>query len=405
MIRLASSNLNGRLWIALWAVVAASVPAHGQTIGASDDPSPGTASFQHLSPEHREEFLAIRDNLLSRRPTDERSTNETIRSLTAAVLSGDGDAVGRIISEDDFGLSVARHPDVVAALLVIESPYVIDIGEALDPEARAGWFVGMLRMSASAVLAKWSTFSAIYEHLFADDGTSSLPRDLHETTKETLVRCVAQMPADVYAALPRRGVIARAVTPLGETAHSNLYQNPATLAMVLKDHPAGASVVSEFGAAIHRAAFQNRDEATECVRLLLESGADPNLRDRNGMTALMWAAVGGTQESLEMLLDAGARVSDQSWDSIVGDDRWSALHFAASRGMPDVAVKKIEAMLRVDNCIDIRDFDGNTPLHIAYRYGATEVVEALIRLGANESVRNRDGQIPADLIQMRSPNR
>jgi len=45
---------------------------------------------------------------------------------------------------------------------------------------------------------------------------------------------------------------------------------------------------------------------TEMVRLLLEHGADPNLQDRMGTTALMFAAEEGEEKIVNMLLKSGA---------------------------------------------------------------------------------------------------
>ena len=48
---------------------------------------------------------------------------------------------------------------------------------------------------------------------------------------------------------------------------------------------------------------------TATVRLLLDQGADPDLRDDRGMTALMMAAEAGSAGSIEALLRANAQVT------------------------------------------------------------------------------------------------
>ena len=46
----------------------------------------------------------------------------------------------------------------------------------------------------------------------------------------------------------------------------------------------------------------------DCVRLLLERGADPNARNAAGATALMWAAANSQGPMARLLLESGAKV-------------------------------------------------------------------------------------------------
>jgi ankyrin repeat protein len=59
-----------------------------------------------------------------------------------------------------------------------------------------------------------------------------------------------------------------------------------------------------------------RSEEIDVVAILLRAGANPNLQDVSGMTALMWAVEGGDKNTnlVRILLDAGARpsISDKS---------------------------------------------------------------------------------------------
>jgi len=55
---------------------------------------------------------------------------------------------------------------------------------------------------------------------------------------------------------------------------------------------------------LHRAALQGDKISAEV--LLKFRGADPNLVDRNGLTALHWAASGGNRSCISQLLEAGA---------------------------------------------------------------------------------------------------
>lgn len=69
------------------------------------------------------------------------------------------------------------------------------------------------------------------------------------------------------------------------------------------------------------------------VGLLLKAGADPNVRQAGGYTALMSAAGMGNAPVVDMLLDAGA---DRSLKS---DDGKSAADFAVAAGFAELALK------------------------------------------------------------------
>jgi ankyrin repeat protein len=43
------------------------------------------------------------------------------------------------------------------------------------------------------------------------------------------------------------------------------------------------------------------------VKFLIKKGAEPNARDKNGITAMMWAKWGGHSAVVEILKEAGAR--------------------------------------------------------------------------------------------------
>lgn len=76
----------------------------------------------------------------------------------------------------------------------------------------------------------------------------------------------------------------------------------------------------------------------ECVAKLLQKGADPDTADNEGKTALMSAAEQGWTETLRLLLGRKARVDllDR------GENRWTALHYAAAAGRLETARLLVE---------------------------------------------------------------
>ncbi len=169
------------------------------------------------------------------------------------------------------------------------------------------------------------------------------------------------------------------------------------------------------------------------VRLLLESGSDPDLRDPDGETALSWAARLGHTAVVKDLLAAGAQRE-------LRGDRFQAPAIvlasrAAHRGIvallapladldavdsrgrtalicavqPAQAGEKpqhrilaiVQTLLNQGADPDLQDADGETALMGAVRSGNREAVAVLIRAGANRSLANHSAQTALDLAVQR----
>ena len=122
------------------------------------------------------------------------------------------------------------------------------------------------------------------------------------------------------------------------------------------------------------------------VRKLLAAGADCDVRNAEGATALMLAAHAGNLVLVKILIEAGAEVN-------ATDARgWGALMKAAynpelDRGFADVAQALIDAGANVEAPIGY----GIRPLMLAAGYGETAVVEVLLNAGADVLARNDGG--------------
>lgn len=144
------------------------------------------------------------------------------------------------------------------------------------------------------------------------------------------------------------------------------------------------------------------------VQMLLSAGANTALPDRDGRRAVDHAISAGHAECLQHLMQAGADVSRgrQVSDGNLGQQSTielavfsgqaeivkilaqhmpvkgyhpSLLHQAVRQGFGNVAQALIDAGINVD----IKDHDGNTPLHYAAYYDQAGVARVLIANGAD----------------------
>jgi len=136
------------------------------------------------------------------------------------------------------------------------------------------------------------------------------------------------------------------------------------------------------GSALMRAVAGNQHP--EIAKFLIKAGADLNLQDEVGDTALMYASNAGSTEMVKLLLKRGAD------PNILNRDKNNALHFASLYGHLDIVKILIDAGINIDN----PDEDGRTPLFYAIGYVRSETVKLLIELGADANILDNKGLTP-----------
>lgn len=95
------------------------------------------------------------------------------------------------------------------------------------------------------------------------------------------------------------------------------------------------------------------------TKMLLENGADPNLRNIHGSSALHAAANNGNENIVNLLLENGADVE------LANKIGFTSLHVAVSKGFENI----VEILINNDANVNVKDNKGDTPFDLALREG------------------------------------
>jgi ankyrin repeat protein len=129
----------------------------------------------------------------------------------------------------------------------------------------------------------------------------------------------------------------------------------------------------------------------ECVKLLLNAGAEVESRSKYGITALMIACFHGHEGVAGSLLGHGADVEARPTQAVPNLTVCTPLFYAAKEGHHRV----VRLLLQKKAETEARNEDGLSPLHIASEEGRDGVVRRLIRDGhADIEAKTRKGYTP-----------
>lgn len=161
-----------------------------------------------------------------------------------------------------------------------------------------------------------------------------------------------------------------------------------------------------------------RVTSSEGVKSLLESGFDPNIQTKNGLTPLIHAAEVGNIEVLKALLEHGVEVNHRDYQGCTallmltcfhGDDfegvkllldhgadpkikdnkGTTPLYYAAGHGNVDV----LKLLCDEDVEVDAKS-GGRTALMQAAHFGKTKAIELLLEKGADVNAQDNDKKTP-----------
>ena len=189
-------------------------------------------------------------------------------------------------------------------------------------------------------------------------------------------------PALQLATVKKHTAVAKALLEKGadteavETAPHAPHFTPVQLAasngdnatlQVLLDH--GANIDAQNAQSKHTALLlaveKNRPDT---VKLLLERGADANVRGARGYTPLIQAATKGQTDIAQLLLE-----HDANPDLAEAQSSWTALMMAAVRA----DAKMVEVLINHGADINVTDPKGQTAVDVAYQRNDTATIDAI----------------------------
>jgi len=194
---------------------------------------------------------------------------------------------------------------------------------------------------------------------------------------------------DAIASPPRRAGTPLAQAPPATGTEAQAKAAAADAAKRIKT--ALNAVDSEGWTALHHAVSRRQAKVAE---MLLERGAEKELRTSGGRTPLLLAAENGDWVTLGVLLRRGAnpKATTPSGET--------ALHLAARRGDADA----VQRLLLAGCDPNLRSKDGRTALMAGAAQGNKDAVRVLLAAGGDPNARTASGQTALTLASRRSGN-
>ncbi|WP_339047124.1 ankyrin repeat domain-containing protein [Candidatus Mesenet endosymbiont of Phosphuga atrata] len=169
--------------------------------------------------------------------------------------------------------------------------------------------------------------------------------------------------------------------------HYAIFYNKPNIVHLLLDLGADLEIKTGAGSTpLNLAVLYNR---VKIIKILLSRGANLEAEAIKGIRPLHCAAANGTAEIVTILLDGGANLEAEAIRGI------RPLHYAAANGTAEIA----EVLLDRGADLEATTTQGRKPLHFAVFYNNVEVTKVLLRNNADVNAVNNHGDTPLNVAR------
>lgn len=169
--------------------------------------------------------------------------------------------------------------------------------------------------------------------------------------------------------------------------HGSVSGDDIDTAKFLVDNGADVNVKNASGRTpLHSAAYWKADSV---AKLLIENGGNVNALDDRSHMPIHDVMELGYSPVLRLLIENGADVNAKC------EYGKTPLHYASKR---DDAAPAINDLISHGADVNATDDMGDTPLHVAAENGSENVIDILLRAGANENAKNHFNEKPEEFV-------
>jgi len=192
---------------------------------------------------------------------------------------------------------------------------------------------------------------------------------------EDAIKCIPNVYAFCFKFFKAEAELYGYLTSEYETSKKNeaaSETNHARQALIDKGIPPTADILAQCVA----------EDKVEDVSLFLAAGFSPDTKDKNGIPLIGICARNGHLKTLEFLLHSGAHVN------MIAEDRGSTALFDSAMGRHTSLVR---ALIAAGADVNLPSKGGQTPLVVVVGAGDDEIVEMLVKAGADPDIEDSLG--------------